>query len=563
MTSVPRDRAALRRADVLPTRVPAAAAPRPSPRASPRVARRRRRAPGSRCGAPRCSPRSRCSCSSRSTCSRCSTRSRSTGSTEQRTTEELRYERLRAEVATLSSRRNRSSRPRAARHASPADVVDYIEAPAAAPHATRARSHVRARSADVHGEAKKQPWPLADRPPPRRRRRAAAPPRPPRPRLRRRAARAGVRARPRDAVRPLRGASRCAGSAFCTVARRHRVRRARAARHAAAGAERRPLPSDGARARRLRTIPLQRRARQHLRPQRPRPRDVDRAVDGLRRPDARHRPGAVRRRSSRRSSASTSRRSYERLADKPRPVRLHRPHGRRRGRGAGAGPRARRASAFVPEPQRQYPAGSVAVDDHRPRRRRGLRPRRPRVAATTSSSRARPARSSSSTTSTATTSPTPNARASRPRAAPTSCSRIDQALQCQVEQLARRPGDRDRGARAAWPSSSTSRTGDVRRDGDGRTARPRRRAGARRARRARHEPAADRPVRAGLDEQADHARDRDRARHRRAATPSSTCREHHRRSATKTVHRHAPRERRSSAGRRPTSCASRRTSARS
>jgi hypothetical protein len=73
--------------------------------------------------------------------------------TEQRRTEELRYERLRAEVATLSSP---ESIVAAAEELGmvPAESVDYIEAPAAAPHAA-APDRTTSTLGDTHAEAKK------------------------------------------------------------------------------------------------------------------------------------------------------------------------------------------------------------------------------------------------------------------------------------------------------------------------------------------------------------------------------------------------------------------------
>ena len=72
-----------------------------------------------------------CSSSSRSTSSRCSTRSRSTSSRSSSHTEELRYERLRAEVATLSSPPAIVDAAKRMGMQAP-QTVDYIDAPAAA-----------------------------------------------------------------------------------------------------------------------------------------------------------------------------------------------------------------------------------------------------------------------------------------------------------------------------------------------------------------------------------------------------------------------------------------------
>ena len=72
---------------------------------------------------------------------------------EQHHAEELRYERLRAEVATLSS-------PPAVVDAAeklgmqPPPIVEYVEAPAAAPNGT-APDRTSSTLAEVHGEAKK------------------------------------------------------------------------------------------------------------------------------------------------------------------------------------------------------------------------------------------------------------------------------------------------------------------------------------------------------------------------------------------------------------------------
>ena len=73
--------------------------------------------------------------------------------TEQQRTEELKYERLRAEVATLSAP---ESVVEAARQLGmvPAQSVDYIDAPAAAPHAT-APDRTTSTLDDTHAEAKK------------------------------------------------------------------------------------------------------------------------------------------------------------------------------------------------------------------------------------------------------------------------------------------------------------------------------------------------------------------------------------------------------------------------
>ena len=139
--------------------------------------------------------------------------------------------------------------------------------------------------------------------PTRRRRRALAPSHrpPPRPGARPPAAPAtasapGRSARPRARLPPApRAATACGQAAAPARAvhapRRRRVRRARDAGHPVASAQRRSLRSDGAAATTAHHS-AQRRAGQHLRSQRSRPRDLDRADVGLRRSQARRRPGA-------------------------------------------------------------------------------------------------------------------------------------------------------------------------------------------------------------------------------------------------------------------------------
>ena len=133
--------------------------------------------------------------SSRSTCSRCSTRSRSTGSPSERTTEQRRYERLRDEVATLSSPPGDRRRPPSARHGAPRPS-SYIDAPRGRSRAPR-RIARRARWPTSTARRRRALTP-SRRPPPRRP--ARAPARPPARRADRLARRrAPPRGRPRRA----------------------------------------------------------------------------------------------------------------------------------------------------------------------------------------------------------------------------------------------------------------------------------------------------------------------------------------------------------------------------
>jgi cell division protein FtsL len=68
-------------------------------------------------------------------------------------TEELRYERLRAEVATLSSPEAIVSAAEE-RGMQPPESIDWIQAPAAAPHGPPA-DQTSSTLAEIHGEAKK------------------------------------------------------------------------------------------------------------------------------------------------------------------------------------------------------------------------------------------------------------------------------------------------------------------------------------------------------------------------------------------------------------------------
>jgi hypothetical protein len=72
---------------------------------------------------------------------------------EERKTEELQYERLRTEVATLSAPESVVAAARALGMV-PATSVDYIDAPAAAPHAS-APDRTTSTLGDTHAEAKK------------------------------------------------------------------------------------------------------------------------------------------------------------------------------------------------------------------------------------------------------------------------------------------------------------------------------------------------------------------------------------------------------------------------
>jgi cell division protein FtsL len=72
---------------------------------------------------------------------------------EQRQTEELRYERLRAEVATLSSPQAIVDAAKQ-RGMQPPESIDWIEAPAAAPRGPASRQ-TSSTLAEIHGEAKK------------------------------------------------------------------------------------------------------------------------------------------------------------------------------------------------------------------------------------------------------------------------------------------------------------------------------------------------------------------------------------------------------------------------
>ena len=167
--------------------------------------------------------------------------------------------------------------------------------------------------------------------------------------------------------------------------------------------------------------------------------------------------------------------------------------------------------AFVPESQRQYPRGAARVHDHRPRRRRGHRPRRPRepvrrqlqgtpgeVVVERDQQRSRHPRHA-------------NARSIAARRGTDMVLTHRRGAAVAGRAVAHRPGDGDRGE---GRHGGRRRRHDRRRarDGDGRRVRPRR-ARARGASRgeATNRPL-DRPVRAGLDEQAHHDRDRDRAR---------------------------------------------------
>jgi cell division protein FtsL len=71
----------------------------------------------------------------------------------QQQTEELRYERLRAEVATLSSPEAIVSAAEQ-RGMQPPESIDWIQAPAAAPHGPPG-DHTSSTLAEIHGEAKK------------------------------------------------------------------------------------------------------------------------------------------------------------------------------------------------------------------------------------------------------------------------------------------------------------------------------------------------------------------------------------------------------------------------
>ena len=327
--------------------------------------------PGSRCGSPR-SHGGRAVRPRRVPRARGATLLRARPARRSSATEELRYERLRAEVATLSSPESIVEAARAAGHA-PGDVVDYIERrpPRRRNAPDRDVEHARRRSTGRRSRALTP----SRRPPPRPG--TAAHPRAPT--LTRRAPTAGSPRTAPAAPAPAAVADRCGDSAsarslvvivFGALAVRVTQLQVLSGDHYEAMALEQ----------RLRTIPLARRARQHLRPQRARPRDLDRALVGVRRPDARHRPGAVRRRSSRRSSASTRQMLYERLSDRSRRFVYIARTVDDDGRGPGARPRAARRRRSCPSRSGSIPPGSVAGRDHRPRRRRGLRPRRPRSA---------------------------------------------------------------------------------------------------------------------------------------------------------------------------------------
>ena len=246
------------------------------------------------------------------------------------------------------------------------------------------------------------------------------------------------------------------------------------------------------------------------------------------------------RRSSRRSSASSSRRSTggsptSRDDSSTSPARST-TRSRRRCR-ISASP----GVAFVPEPLRQYPSGSARVDDPRPGRRRRARPRRPRSVVRQATAghargdrrRARPARPRHPRHGT-------TQRVAARRGTDLVLT-LDQALQYQVESslVDQVTATAAKGGMAVIVDVHVRRR---RRDGDGRR-RGQRRARARRARRRGHEQAADRPVRARIDEQADHDRHRDRSTARSGRTPSSTCPPSINVGAEKSYTRRAPRRR--------------------
>ena len=136
------------------------------------------------------------------------------------------------------------------------------------------------------------------------------------------------------------------------------------------------------------------------------------------------------------------------------------------------GPRPRRRGF------RARTAAAVPVGDASRRRSSAMSAARAAVSTasspcTTRCCRAHPARSSSSAISEVATSPTPNARRTAARSGTDLVLTIDQALQYQVESIARRPGDRDRGQ---------GRHGRDRRRRDRRRARDGDRRGRRRAR---------------------------------------------------------------------------------
>ena len=215
----------------------------------------------------------------------------------------------------------------------------------------------------------------------------------------------------------------------------------------------------------------------------------------------------------------------ERLADRRAAVRLHRPYGR----ATQSWPQVKDARlpgvGFVPGAAAAATRRArVASTDHRSCRRRGPRARRPRVPLRRAAAGHSPARSSSSATSEGRDIPDTERRTYRgaPRYRSRAHDRRSAAVSGRVDP--RRPGDRDRGQgrhgrrRRRRRPATWSRWRPIEGADDGRASAPARGRGRR------QEQAAHRPLRAGLDEQADHDRDRDRERQRRAATRRSRCR---------------------------------------